>query len=328
MEILFIVAFATYGMYSNTRAEFTGWGRRKLDSGRSKIAAKRAQFRPGGRYRSRTGRARLRDFPARSWWSFADVTWSFGRAVKTGAVAGAKDGRKRYRERVQPAATDQAQRLDELMAKADQPIPMCPGTRFGYGVFHPCSIPVDKPGDRCPDHLLDDDDPNGVRNCRTCSGTAVVDGQPCPDCLAVQQERNKQWDDELAQRRAARPAPIPVLAVPATAAAAATTGGTMTDAGSFEQVGAMLDDMKSAALFALEDAQNDLKRAQEDASSTEAMVAFSQSITAGPSYEQPLARTGETSGAMTKAKEDAVAAAEAHVAAIEDALVANARMME
>lgn len=38
-----------------------------------------------------------------------------------------------------------------------------------------------------------DDDPNGIADCTTCHGTAVVDAQPCPDCHQRQQLRNAFW---------------------------------------------------------------------------------------------------------------------------------------
>ncbi|MEU6204608.1 hypothetical protein ABZ814_13585 [Micromonospora musae] len=38
-------------------------------------------------------------------------------------------------------------------------------------------------------------DPNNTRNCPTCKGSVVVDGRPCPRCLARQQERNADWED-------------------------------------------------------------------------------------------------------------------------------------
>jgi hypothetical protein len=37
------------------------------------------------------------------------------------------------------------------------------------------------------------DDPTGVRDCGTCSGRAVVNGQLCPDCQTRQQLRNAWW---------------------------------------------------------------------------------------------------------------------------------------
>lgn len=37
-------------------------------------------------------------------------------------------------------------------------------------------------------------DPNNTRYCPTCWGSVVVDGKPCPDCLARQQQRNAEWD--------------------------------------------------------------------------------------------------------------------------------------
>lgn len=289
MELLFIAAFAAYGMYTQTKAEFKDWGHRKLDAGRSRIAAKRADFRPGGTRRSPKGRLRVRDLPARGWWAFADVMWSLGRALKEGAKSGAEQGRERYRNRKQATvvASDEAD------------------------AAKPASLPGPFDGD--PEFQK-------LKAIRDTGYTGPID-----------QDGNKVTEDQfIAQHRPTLVPPIPFIPITQRPVPAALTpgGSTMADAGTFEQVGAMLQDMKTAALFALEDAQNDLKRAEEDESTTEAMVAFAESITAGASYVQPLARTGETSGAMTKAKQDAVAAAEAHVAAIEDAMTANLRMME
>lgn len=270
MELLFIAWFAFNGMYDRTKTEFTDWGRRKLDAGRSTIAARRATFRPGGSRRSPRGRARVRDFPARGWWSFADVVWSFCRAAREGAREGAAVGRERYRARTQ----------------------FVPPPELN---MHPEGIDLDK----MPDTDVPWDDP-----------------------VALDAHFRGQTEPPVPFRPSLVP-PIPTQASPVT-----TGGNTMADASTFEQVGVMLEEMKNAALFALDDAQNDLKRANEDGASTEAMVAFCRSITAGPSYETPLAVTAETSAALTSAKQDAVAAAEAHVAAIAAAIDANNKMME
>lgn len=37
-------------------------------------------------------------------------------------------------------------------------------------------------------------DPNNTRNCPTCKGEVVLDGRPCPNCLAEQQRRNAEWE--------------------------------------------------------------------------------------------------------------------------------------
>ncbi|MDM4723260.1 hypothetical protein QTQ03_28040 [Micromonospora sp. WMMA1363] len=42
-------------------------------------------------------------------------------------------------------------------------------------------------------------DPNNTRNCATCEGSVVLDGRPCPRCLAEQQRRNAEWEEQ--QRR-------------------------------------------------------------------------------------------------------------------------------
>lgn len=37
-------------------------------------------------------------------------------------------------------------------------------------------------------------DPNNTRNCPTCKGEVVLDGRPCPTCLAEQKRRNAEWE--------------------------------------------------------------------------------------------------------------------------------------
>ncbi|MEV7267041.1 hypothetical protein AB0N38_26115 [Micromonospora aurantiaca] len=39
-------------------------------------------------------------------------------------------------------------------------------------------------------------DPNNTRDCTTCGGSVVLDGRPCPRCLAEQQRRNAEWEAE------------------------------------------------------------------------------------------------------------------------------------
>ncbi len=40
----------------------------------------------------------------------------------------------------------------------------------------------------------DPDDPNGVRDCTTCTGSAIVDAAICPDCHSRQQLRTAWWN--------------------------------------------------------------------------------------------------------------------------------------
>lgn len=308
MELLFIIAFAAAGMAGETKRTFGDWGRRKLDASRSTISAKRAEYRPGGRYRSARGNARVRYVPFRAGWALADVVWSFCSAVRAGARDGARRGRERYQSRLIGDGW-----FDEQGNPISDPLIGAPEEAA-------------RPTDSAPEPVLGSDEgglPEQPR-CWWCgvstaqaveypSGNQI--GHICPPCKTKEDTKNREQADELARRRTSKTTPI-------------TTGGTMSDAGSFEQVGAMLGTMREAAVFAVDDANNDLKRAQEDASNTEAMVSFAQSITAGPSYEQPLARTGDTSTAITAAKVAAVAAAETHLAAIDDAIAANDRMME
>ncbi|TBL44227.1 hypothetical protein EYA84_01945 [Verrucosispora sp. SN26_14.1] len=39
-------------------------------------------------------------------------------------------------------------------------------------------------------------DPNNTRNCGVCKGEVVLDGRPCPRCLAEQERRNAEWERE------------------------------------------------------------------------------------------------------------------------------------
>lgn len=58
--------------------------------------------------------------------------------------------------------------------------------------------PVDDMVDvvREPRRDRDPYDPNNTRNCTTCGGSVVLDGRPCPRCLAEQQRRNAEWEAE------------------------------------------------------------------------------------------------------------------------------------
>ena len=48
------------------------------------------------------------------------------------------------------------------------------------------------------------DDPTGVADCDTCSGTAVSGGAPCPSCQDRQQLRNAWWNSSPGPERLRR----------------------------------------------------------------------------------------------------------------------------
>ncbi|WP_435233388.1 hypothetical protein [Micromonospora aurantiaca (nom. illeg.)] len=58
--------------------------------------------------------------------------------------------------------------------------------------------PVDDMVDvvREPQPARNPTDPNNTRTCATCKGEVVLDGRPCPRCLAEQQRRNAEWEAE------------------------------------------------------------------------------------------------------------------------------------
>lgn len=60
------------------------------------------------------------------------------------------------------------------------------------------NVPIDDMVEvvREPRRDRDPYDPNGTRNCPTCKGEVVLDGRPCPRCLAEQQRRNAEWEAE------------------------------------------------------------------------------------------------------------------------------------
>lgn len=53
-------------------------------------------------------------------------------------------------------------------------------------------------------------DPNNSRECPDCKGEVVLDGRPCPRCLAEQQRRNALWDEQaIAVQKARHETPEP-----------------------------------------------------------------------------------------------------------------------
>ncbi|MFG3639067.1 hypothetical protein ACGF3C_02185 [Micromonospora sp. NPDC047762] len=50
-------------------------------------------------------------------------------------------------------------------------------------------------------------DPNNSRNCPECKGEVVLDGRPCPRCLAERQRRNAEWEANGGLDQIANPRP-------------------------------------------------------------------------------------------------------------------------
>lgn len=170
-----------------------------------------------------------------------------------------------------------------------------------------------------PAAVADPADPNDTKNCQVCGGTVVVNGEPCPRCLARQQERNRQFDTE---RPRPRPHLVPVpnpsgqqtgaqKEKPMTTTFQTATGGEIVNA---EQFHAEAKSIEQEAAADMEDAAADAARAEQDLSRIETMVASLSRQKALAADISAVASLKDPAAARSAAAKQRLAAAEQRLA--------------